>query len=362
MKHFKLISVIIILALIAIIIGVQYGGRSKAGIKDDSSAVLNKYTVNFLDVFDTSTDITGFATSQEEFDKEASVIKEQLTYYNNLYDIYNDYDGIDNIKTINDNAGIEPVKVNSDIIDMLQFGKEMYTLTDGKVNIAMGSVLRIWHEYREEGLNNPESASVPPLSDLQEAAKHCDINKLIIDKENGTVYLEDADMSLDVGSIAKGYAVQRVLEYCKTKGMDNILFSVGGNIACIGNRADGDNFKIAIQNPDLESANPYIEKVKISDGQCVVSSGDYQRFYEVDGKKYCHIINPDTLFPAESFAGVSVITDDSAKADALSTALFNMTIEEGQAFVEKLDNVEAMWVYHDGTKEYSKNFKDSIIE
>ena len=362
MKCFKIISVVIILALIALILAVQYRGKSDESVNNGSNKELSKYTINFLDVFDTSTDITGFATSQEEFDKEANLIKEKLTYYNNLYDIYNEYDGLSNIKTINDNAGVQPVKVSSDIIDMLEFGKDMYELTDGKVNIAMGSVLKIWHDYREAGLDNPETASVPAFFDLQEAAKHCNINDLIIDKDKSTVYLQDADMSLDVGSIAKGYAVQRVLEYCKANGMNNILFSVGGNIAGLGARADGDNFKIAIQNPDLESSNPYIEKVEISDGQCVVSSGDYQRFYEVDGKRYCHIINPDTLFPAEGFAGVSVITDDSAKADALSTALFNMSIEEGQAFVEKLDGVEAMWVYHDGTKEYSKNFKDSVIE
>ena len=298
--------------------------------------------------------------------QEATVVNQNnntsADYYNNLYDIYNDYDGLNNIKTINDNAGVQAVEVEPEIIELLEFGKEMYDLTDGKVNIAMGSVLRIWHEYREYGIDNPSDASLPPLSDLEAAKEHTDINKVIIDKEAMTVYLEDADMSLDVGSIAKGYAVQQVLEYCKNQGMNNILFSVGGNIAGLGGRADGTNFKIAIQNPNLESPDPYVEKVEIKDGQCVVSSGDYQRYYEVDGKRYCHIINPDTLFPAETFAGVTVLTNDSAKADALSTALFNMTIEEGQKFIKSLDNVEAIWVYHDGTVVYSEHFKDSVIE
>ena len=362
MKRFRIISVILVAALIVFIFVNQHRNQKAAVLNQDDNTITDKYTINFLDVFDTSTDITGFAASQNDFNKEANLIKEQLTYYNNLYDIYNDYDGLNNIKTINDNAGVQAVEVEPEIIELLEFGKEMYDLTDGKVNIAMGSVLRIWHEYREYGIDNPSDASLPPLSDLEAAKEHTDINKVIIDKEAMTVYLEDADMSLDVGSIAKGYAVQQVLEYCKNQGMNNILFSVGGNIAGLGGRADGTNFKIAIQNPNLESPDPYVEKVEIKDGQCVVSSGDYQRYYEVDGKRYCHIINPDTLFPAETFAGVTVLTNDSAKADALSTALFNMTIEEGQKFIKSLDNVEAIWVYHDGTVVYSEHFKDSVIE
>lgn len=365
MKKSVIISAVAVVALIVFIILVQSKPKMQSTIDIEAtsnSSDLQKYTVNFLDVFDTSTDITCFASSQEEFNKEANVIKEQLTYYNNLYDIYNDYDGMNNIKTINDNAGVQAVEVEPEIIELLEFGKEMYELTDGKVNIAMGSVLSIWHEYREYGLNNPSDAKLPSLEELKAAESHTNIDDVIIDKEAMTVYLKDADMSLDVGSVAKGYAVQKVLEYCKEHGMNNILFSVGGNIAGLGNRGDGSEFKIAIQNPDLESLEPYIEIVEIKDGQCVVTSGDYQRFYEVDGKRYCHIINPDTLYPSETFAGVSVLADDSAKADGFSTALFNMTLEEGQDFINSQEGVEAMWVYHDGTVVYSEHFEDSVIE
>ena len=369
MKKFKvnnkiIFSVLAVVLLIAFIGIVQSKAINKSGSEKTTSsgAEKEKYTANFLDVFDTSTDITVYAASQEEAENQIAIIKEQLTYYNNLYDIYNNYDGYNNIKTVNDNAGIEPVEVDSEIIELLNFGKEMYELTDGKVNIAMGSVLSIWHEYREAGLENPDEATIPNTEELQNAAEHTEINNLIIDEDASTVYLADSEMSLDVGSIAKGYAVQQTMEYCKAQGMDNILFSVGGNIAGLGTRADGTNFKIAIQNPDLESSEPYIETVEISDGQCVVSSGDYQRFYEVDGKRYCHIINPDTLFPSETFAEVTVLTENSGKADALSTALFNMSLEDGMEFVNAMDGVEAMWVDHDGNKIYSDGFQDSVLE
>ena len=358
MEKFKskkgLIASILVIVLFIFFV-VEQGAIQTA---DNTNA---KYTANFLDVFDTSTDITVYANSDEEAEREFKIIKEKFDHYNKLFDIYNDYEGINNLKTINDNAGISPVQVDSDIIEMLKFGKEMYELTDGKVNIAMGSVLSIWHDYREYGINNPGDANLPDLSELNAAKEHTDINDVIIDEKESSVYLKDEKMSLDVGSIAKGYAVQQVLQFCKEQGMENVLFSVGGNIAAIGKKPDGSNFKIAIQNPNLNSQEPYVRTVEISDGQSVVSSGDYQRYYEVDGKKYCHIINPDTLFPSDEFAQVSVLASDSGLADGLSTALFNMSYEAGNALINSLENTEAMWVYHDGTIVYSKHFEESIV-
>ena len=361
MNKAKVISVAIIVLLIAFIFAVQSGAFTYSNNVNNDQSDKIKYTATFLDIFDTSTEIMGYAFNEKEFSDQAALLKEQLVFYNNLYDIYNDYDGVNNIKTINDNAGLSPVKVDPEIIELLRFSEEMYELTEGKTNIAMGSVLSIWHDYREYGSDNPDRASLPDITELKAAAEHTDIENMIIDEAASTVYLSDPEMSLDVGSIAKGFAVQKVIDYARAQGMDNILISLGGNIAGLGNRIDGTSFRIAIQNPDLDSDEAYIEKVDIADGQCVVSSGDYQRYYIVDGKLYCHIINPDTLFPADTFASVSVIAKDSGMADALSTALYNMSLEEGESFVNSHDDIEAMWVYHDGTKVYSDNFKASKI-
>ncbi len=317
---------------------------------------LNRYTATFLDVFDTRTEIVGFAKDKDEFAKNAQLIKDELIRYNQLYDIYNDYPGVNNIKTINDNAGVNPVKVDPDIISLLEFSIDTYYETDGAVNIALGSVLSLWHEERMIGMDDPERAKLPDDDELKAAALHTDITGIVIDKDNSTVYLTDPDMSLDVGSTGKGYAVQRVLEYAREKGLDNILLSLGGNISCIGTRIDGSQFRLGIQNPDMSSDEQYVEMVDISDGECVVSSGDYQRYYYVDGVRYCHIIDPKTLYPAGDFASVSVITDDSGLADSYSTALYTMSYEEGLSFVGKRDNVEAMWIMHDGTKRYSEGF------
>lgn len=319
------------------------------------------YTATFFDVFDTRTDIMGYSTSEEAFAEQVTPLKEKLEYYHRLYDIYNDYEGINNIKTINDNAGTAPVEVSEDIIDLLLFSKEMYHKTNGQINIAMGSVLKIWHDYREAGMNNPESAVLPPMEDLLGAAEHCNIEKIVIDEAAMTVYLADAEMSIDVGSIGKGYAVQRVADYAKECGIGNLLLSVGGNVCAVGGKADGSAWRAGLQNPDLESEEAYVKKVSVSDS-CVVTSGNYQRYYVVDGVKYCHIIDGDTLMPADYFASVSIVASDSGMADALSTSVFNMPFEEGLVFVNSLEGVEAMWILSDGRIEYSDGFETYVVD
>lgn len=329
--------------------------------QNQSQKNLSRYTATFLDVFDTRTDVVGYSTSEDEFVEQVSLLKEKLEYYHKLYDIYNDYEGMNNIKTINDNAGVAPVEVNKDIIDLLLFSKKMYGETNGQINIAMGSVLKIWHNYRDAGINNPESAELPPMEDLQAASAYCDIEQIVIDEEASTVYLTDANMSIDVGSIGKGYAVQRVAEYAKEIGMESALLSVGGNVCAVGSKLDGSDWRVGIQNPDTTSEDAYVGKVDVTDA-CVVTSGDYQRYYVVDGVKYCHIIDGDTLMPAEHFSSVSIVTDDSGKADALSTAVFNMPFEEGLSFVNSLEGVEAMWILNDGSIEYSDGFAEYAVE
>lgn len=314
-----------------------------------------QYKAGYLDVFDTVTEFIGYGETQEEFKDKANHLNEELIVYHKLYDIYNEYEGVNNLRTINQNAGISPVVVDTKIIDLLKFSKDLYSKTNGKINIAMGSVLSIWHKYRSYG------KELPPMEDLQEAAKHCDINHVIIDEVASTVYLADPEMSLDVGSIGKGYAVQMVAEYARECGYQNMVINCGGNVAAIGTKASGENWKFGIQNPDLESSNNLLKTVSITN-QCLVTSGDYQRFYVVDGVEYCHIIDPDTLMPADYFSGVSIICDNSGLADALSTALFNMPYEDGLVLINSIENAEAIWVYEDGTIKYSENFEDYIVE
>ena len=173
-----------------------------------------RYSTVFYDVFDTVTQVIAYCDSEEEFTAQMDALHADLVEYNQLYDIYNDYDGVTNIKTINDNAGIAPVTVDDKILGMLELAQTMYDTTSGKLNIALGSVLNIWHNYREAALadDNDSNNQLPTQEELDAAAQHCDIANLIIDEDAKTVYLADPAMSLDVGSVGKGYAVEQAAQ------------------------------------------------------------------------------------------------------------------------------------------------------
>lgn len=330
----------------------------------DNEPLKTKYNANYFNYFDTVTVITGYTETKEEFDEICVEIERLLKEYHQLFTIYNRYDGLNNLVTINDvkDGQHNVVKVDKKLIDMLLFAKDMYNKTNGNVNIAMGSVLKIWHNYRNNGIDEPWNAQLPKMEKLQEAAKHTDINNLIIDEENSTVFISDPEMLLDVGAIAKGYAVERVAEYLEENDITSFIINVGGNVRTVGLNGENEPFKVGIENPDTEDEEKrYIEYIKI-ENKTVVTSGCYQRFYTVNGINYHHIIDPETLMPGENFMSVSIIGDDSGLGDALSTSLFLMDIDEGKKLVKSIEGVEAMWVLPDGEIVYSDGFEDYTFE
>ncbi len=311
------------------------------------------YEATFLTLFDTVTTIKGAAESEAAFTETAQKLHDELLHYHQLFDIYQDYDGINNLKTVNDQAGVAPVEVDRAIIELLTDCRDYYELTGGRVNVAMGSVLHLWHVARNEGLDNMAEAKLPDMAELEEAAKHTGFDSLVIDEAASTVYLSDPDARLDVGAIAKGWAAQRVVEAAPA----GLLLSVGGNVCATGPKTEDTPWVIGIRDP-AGAASDYLHTLYVSGG-AVVTSGDYQRTYMVDGKLYHHIIDPETLMPSELWSSVTVICDDSGLADALSTALFLMDREAGQALLD-VSGVEAMWVDPAGNCYYSPGFKETI--
>lgn len=314
-----------------------------------------QYTATYLTLFDTVTTIIGTARSEEAFRQEAQKIYERLERYHKLFDIYNEYEGINNLKTVNDNAGIAPVTVDPAIIMLLQHCKVCYDTTDRKVNAAMGRVLRLWHEARTQGLQDPESAALPDANALLQAAEHTDFDKIIIDTQANTLYITDPEMSIDVGAIAKGWAAQ----YAALFVPEGMLISIGGNVCITGPKyTDGTPWIIGIQDPD--DPNSYLHTLTLKDlGYAVATSGDYQRTYTVDGKAYHHIIDPTTQMPATLWRSVTVVCYGSGWADALSTALFLLPLEEGKALAEQC-HAEAFWLDADGNEFMTPGFPDFL--
>lgn len=326
----------------------------------------SKYTDSFFDTFDTITMVVSYKKNEEAFKADFEKIHQRFLQLHRLFDKYNTYEGLNNIKTINDQAGIEPVKVDQEIIDLILFAREWNEKTNGITNIAFGSVLEIWHEYRTEGIDDPQNAQIPPIELLQDADSYTDLNQVILDTEKSTVYLPDSRMSLDVGAVAKGYATELVAREMIAAGMESAIISAGGNIRTIGKPLDGTRARwgVGIQDPDtsIVSENQNLDVIFVNDAS-VVTSGDYQRYYMVGDKVLHHIIDPKTLMPAEHHRAVTVVAKDSGIADFLSTALFLLPYEEGRALVESLENVEVLWVQHDGevmtTKGMDKILKSS---
>lgn len=309
---------------------------------------LEKHTEKVYEYFDTITTFMAYTKDEEEFNHYVRVLNEELKKYHELYNSYDAFEGVNNFRTINENAGKKPVEVDPKIIELIEYSKEMYDLTGGKINIAMGSLLGLWHDAREISVDNPDEARIPEESVLKTASSHKDINAIEIDKEKNTVYISDPDVRIDIGAIGKGYATKIIAKRLEEEGLKHGILSVGGDDVLIGDNPASENsyYKIAIQNPDLEDKeNPYSSVVSLRNTS-VVTSGDYQRYFMVDGKRYHHIIDPETMYPSTKWRSVSVILDDIAEADTISTYLFILDYEEGLEFAKKV-GAEVLWIDED---------------
>lgn len=234
-----------------------------------SGPVLHRYEASFLTLFDTVTTIVGYAETEEDFQRTAQAFHDELLEYHQLFDIYHDYDGIVNLKTVNDRAGGDPVEVERRIIDLLLFCRELEELTGGRVDVSMGGVLALWHDARSEGVDDPEHAALPGAGALEEAAEHTGFRLLEIDEQASTVRLTDPLARLDVGAVAKGYAVEQV---CRSAPA-GLLVSVGGNVRATGPKPEGDApWVVGVQEPD-GGKQDYLHTLYI-ERQSVVSSGD----------------------------------------------------------------------------------------
>lgn len=331
---------------------------------------LEKFSYGFVGTFDTVITITAYAENQAQFDDWMHLAEERFTQLHQLYDQFNDYPNVHNIKTINDMAGKKSVQVDPRIIGMLKRSIELYEQTGSKVNVAMGAVLKLWSEARDQ-----MPPRLPDQTQLVAAAQHMDIRKIVIDEQASTVFLDDPQMSLDVGAVAKGYATALIAQELEAAGAQHVLINSGSSsLTLVGRPSGRDNWVIGIRNPLSVLPDPddppgpppkdvpeNIALLKLHD-KSISTSGDYQRFVSVDGHTYHHLIDPATLYPAQYFRSVTVVADDGTDADFLSSALFLLPYEESRALAQRLGNIEAMWVFSDMRIEMTEGLRDWVQE
>lgn len=328
------------------------GALLLSGCAGQQANALTRYEASFLTLFDTVTTIVGYAESETAFSALVQPIHDELEEYHRLYDIYHDYPGLTNLKTVNDRAWASPVEVDGRILDLLIFCREVYGWSGGAVNAAMGSVLSLWHEARTDGVDDPANAALPSPAALTRAAAHTDFSCVVLDEDASTVRFTDRDLRLDVGAIAKGFALERVCQSAPS----GLLISVGGSLHATGPKPDGSPWVAGIRDP--EGGGDYLHTLYLSGGS-LVTSGDYQRRYTVNGVPYHHIIDPGTNMPGRRWRSVTVLCGDAALADALSTALFLLSREEGQTLLDNF-GAQALWVDGTGGEAFSPGLSAHI--
>ncbi|MBE6592850.1 MAG: FAD:protein FMN transferase [Ruminococcaceae bacterium] len=311
----------------------------------------------FFDYFDTVCSLKVYADKDEAEDIEKK-LKELLCDYDSLLDIYDTHGDVINLYDVNENAKKDALKVDKRLFEVLSFGKETYELTGGECNIALGSVISLWHTAREISTKDPSAAYIPSDEELKKALEHTDISALVLDADELSVSISDPELLLDCGAIAKGYVAKRAAELLDSLGCESYLINLGGNVLAKGEKSDGKLWSAAIEDADKNSKSGILCKLDLN-SQTLVTSGSYQRFYTVGGKNYSHIVSNNDGMPPETFVSVSVLAPakNSEIADALSTALFCMSLEEGKALIDSLDGVEALWVTADGEKHTSDGFE-----
>ncbi len=243
-------------------------------------------------------------------------------------------------------AGGAPVEVSQDTVTLIKKGIYYCEMSDGAFDITIGSVTSLWDFKAED-------PSPPSPEALAEAVNHVNYRKILID--GNTVRLLDPAAKLDLGAIAKGYIADRIKEYLKEEGVKHALIDLGGNILAVGGKLDGTPFNIGVRKPFAESGEP-ITSIRIKN-KSVVTSGTYQRYFEKDDTLYHHILSSSSGRPCNNgLNSVTIITDSSLTADALSTTCFLLGPDAGMNLVNQLDNVDAVFINTDNELSFSRNF------
>lgn len=231
----------------------------------------------------------------------------------------------------------KPIEVSDVTIELLQKGIEYGELTSGKFDITIAPLSELW-DFK----NNP--GKLPTQNEIVEALSHVNYKNIII--EGNTVTLTDPKAAIDLGGIAKGYMADQLKEYLISEGVNSGLINLGGNMLAIGTKPDGSDFNIGIQKP-FDKQGTAITSVKTNDSS-VVSSGVYERYFELNDRIYHHILDTEKGFPYDNgLLSVTILSSESVDGDALSTACFALGLDEGMKLINSLENTEAIFITND---------------
>ena len=245
-----------------------------------------------------------------------------------------------NLMQINQNAGIAPVKIEPDLLKVLERAEYFAEISNGAFDPTIGSLVNLW------GIGT-ENQRIPETHEIAQALSLVNWKDLIVDQNAETAFLQKPGMALDLGAIAKGYAADEAARICREANIPRAIIDLGGNIIALGSRDNKNNpWRIGIQDP-LKERGSYIGVIQLID-KTAVTSGVYERFFEKDEKKYHHILSTENGCPVDNgILSVTIISENSMDADGLSTSVFVLGFEKGLALLKKFHGAEAIFIFND---------------
>ena len=323
--------------------------RTASTVKTDSKT---GSIISYQQSFQLDTEITiSIYDVKETESKTFDAIFDKIDYYEKMI---SKTIATSEVSQINEQAGIAPVAVSDEIIEMLDIAIGYAEASGGLFDVTIGPVIELW------GIGT-DHAAVPSETDLKANMAKVNYKNLEINRENKTVYLKEKGMLLDLGAIAKGYIADQVKKLMLESGIKSGIISLGGNILTIGEKPNGNAWSIGVRNPEIEESINELGILTLKDVS-IVSSGVYERYFAVDNQRYHHIINPFTGYPEQNdIMSITIVSDKSVDGDSLSTTAFLMGLEKGYAYIESLDGIGAVITMKDKSVYVTDYLKDTFI-
>lgn len=308
-----------------------------------------------VEPYEKSSFLLNTVISIKTFENDENAIKSVELAFSRIQEIEDSlsaYIDSSEISMINQNAGIGPVEVSDETYDIVKKSLKYSDLSDGFFDISIGPLIKLWDI-------NGEHPVVPEDEDVKSLLPLVSFKDVELDDDARTVFLKEEGMSIDLGGIAKGYAADEAQRVLRKNNIKSAILNLGGNVYVLGAKPDSSKFKLGVQDP-FSNRGEYFGILSLEDGS-LVTSGIYERFFEKEGRRYHHILNPFDGYPMNNeIASVTIVSDKSIDGDALSTSVFCMGKDKGLELIESLDDIECIVVYRDRSVFISSGLKDGF--
>jgi len=257
------------------------------------------------------------------------------------------------ISAVNKSAGIEPVVVSDGLWELLQKGISYGQVSQGKFDITIEPLVELW------GIGS-DHARIPSEEEIQKAIALIDYKQVVFDEADHSVFLPDEGMGIDLGAIAKGFIADELKEIIIARGYEHAIINLGGNVLTVGHKPNSDTWSVGVRDP--QGGQTDILGVLYLKDNSIVSSGVYERFFEEEGVRYHHILNPFTGYPEQNhLQAISIISEKSIDGDGLSTSLFVMGLNDGYTYASTRDDIEVLFITDDNKIYYTEGLKDIFM-